>query len=239
MLGPHDDLVVGVRAVVDDGWRVQFGVGAQDALLELGERGAGVDAQLVGEQPAGVGVDGECLGLPAAAVQRQHEQFAQPFAQRVGGGQRRQLGDHLGVVADLQVEFEAGLDEGEPPLVQAGALGVGVRAGEAGERFAVPQGQRGVEEFAGPAAVARGLGLLRLGGELLGVVVVEVERAVVRRADRVAAGLADQHVGVLAERLAQPGGVGAQGGERGVWRFVTPQCVDQLRGGGGASAAQQ
>ena len=78
-------------------------VGLQDALLELGEFGARVDAEFVGEQPAGVGVDGQRLGLPSAAVEGEHQQFAQPLAQRVGGGQRGQFGDGLGVAADLQV----------------------------------------------------------------------------------------------------------------------------------------
>lgn len=194
----------GVRVEADDDGCVQLRVGPEDPLLELGERGAGFDTQFLVEQPAGVGVDGERLGLPAAAVQREHEEFAQPLAERVSGGEGGQLGDRLGVAPDLQVEFEAGLQQGQPPLVEAGALGVGVRTGEAGQRFAVPLCERGVEEFAGPAAVTCGLGLLGLGRVLLGMVVVEVQRAAVHRPDRVAAGLADQGGGVIAERLAEP-----------------------------------
>ena len=131
------------------------------------EFGARVDAQLLGEQPAGVGVHGERLGLPAAAVQRQHQQLAQPLAQRVRGGQRGQLGDGLGVAAQLQVEVEPGLEELEPPLLQPGALGLGVRPGHAGQRLAVPQAQRLLISVAGLAAVPGGARLLRLGGQLL------------------------------------------------------------------------
>ena len=163
-------------AVVGGGGQV--GVGLQDALLQLGELGARVHAELVGEQPPGVGVHRERLGLPSAAVQRQHQQLAQPLAQRVRGGQRGQLGDRLRVAADLQIEVEPGLDEEQVPLLQPGALGLRVRAGQSGQRFAVPQVQRLDDQLAGPAPVAGVLCLLGLGGQLLGQLGVEGADAV-------------------------------------------------------------
>ncbi len=108
----------------------QLLVRPQDPLLELGQFGAGVDAQFLGEQPARVGVHRECLRLPAAAVEGDHQQFAQALAQRLRGGERGQLGNRLRVAAELQVEVEPGLGELEAPLLQAGALVLGVRAGE-------------------------------------------------------------------------------------------------------------
>ena len=146
----------------------EAGVGLQDALLELAQAGARVHAEFVGEQAAGVGVDGEGLRLPAAAVQGQHQQLAQPLAQRVGGGEGGQLGDGLRVAALLQVHVEAGFQELEPPLLQPDALGLGVRARHPGQRLAVPQGQRPAQDLARVAQVAGAAGLLRLGGELLG-----------------------------------------------------------------------
>ncbi len=157
----------------------------------------------------------------------------------MGGGQGGQFGDGFGVAAQFQLQFEPGLQEGQAPLLQPGALGLDVRAREAGQRFAVPQGQRGVQQRPGAAAVPGGARLLRLRRVLFGVVVVEVEGVAVRRPDRIAAGLADQRIGVRAERLADPGGVGAQRGQRGVRRLVAPQGVDQFGRGGGVPAAQQ
>ncbi len=212
----------------------QFLVGAQDALLELGQFGARVDAQLLREEPAGVRVHREGLGLPAAAVQRHHQQLAQPLAQRVRGGERGQLGDGLRVTADLQVQVEPRLGELEPPLLQPGPLVVRVRAGHGGQRLAVPQAQHLVDQGARLAAVAGRAGLLRLRRQILR------QRQVERRAvgpDRVAAGFA--HQGVLAQDLAQPGGVRPDRGQRLRGRFLAPERVDQLARGGRPALAQQ
>ena len=57
--------------------------------------------------------------------------------------------------------------------------------------------------------------------------------------DGVAARLADQRRRVRAEGLAEPGGVGAERGERRVRRVVAPQAVHQLGCGRRAPAAQQ
>src|SRR5207237_10322806 len=59
------------------------GVVREDRLLELPERLAGLDPQLVDERAARSLVDGERLGLPARAVQRQHELGAQTLAEGV------------------------------------------------------------------------------------------------------------------------------------------------------------
>ncbi|GAA3097708.1 hypothetical protein GCM10020254_48840 [Streptomyces goshikiensis] len=213
----------------------EFGVGAQDALLEGGELGAGVDAEFLGEEPAGVGVDGEGLGLAAAAVEGEHQQLAQPLAQRVGGGQRGELGDGLGVVADLQVEVQAGLQQLDAPFGEPGPLGLGVRAGDSGEGFAVPEVQGAGEEGTGEGAVPGGAGLLGVGGQGAGD--AEVEGLHVAQPDGVPAGLADEQPGV--EDLAQPGRVGADGGEGLLGRVLAPDRVDELGRGGGPAAPEQ
>ncbi len=212
----------------------QLLVGPQDALLEPAQLGARVDAQLLREEPAGVRVHREGLRLPAAAVQRHHQQLAQPLPQRVRGGQRGQLGDGLRVAADLQVEIEPGLGELEPPFLQPGPLVVRVRPRHRRQRLAVPQAQHLVDQRARLAAVPGDAGLLRLGGQVLGQ--RQVERAP-PDADRVAAGLA--HQGVLAQRLAQPGGVRTDRGQRLRGRVLAPERVDQLVRGGRPPLAQQ
>ncbi len=171
--------------------------------MQGGEGGGGVDAEFVGEEAAGVGEDGECFGLSAAAVEGEHEEFAQPFAQGVCGGEGGEFQDGFGVVAEVEVEFQARLQEGEVPFLQAGALVVGVGAGEVGQGFAVPQGEGGVQEVAGGVVVSGGAGVLGFGRVPLRVGEVEVERPAAQGAQRVAAGLGDQEVRVRPECFAQ------------------------------------
>jgi hypothetical protein len=45
----------------------------EDAVFQMGELGARFNAQLVHETASGLLVGAESVGLPATAVQRQHE----------------------------------------------------------------------------------------------------------------------------------------------------------------------
>ncbi len=215
----------------------QGGVRSQDGLVQLGQFRSRIDAQLLPEQPAGVRVDRERLGLPPAAVEREHQLAAQPLPQRVRGRQRGQLRDRLRVAAGLQVHLQPGLQQPQPPLLQTVPLGLGVGAGHPRQRFALPEAQGGVQQRPGPVAVAAVPGLV--GPARVVLREREVEHAV-SDPDRVAAGLAEQRrPGLGAEGLPQPGGVGAQRREGGVGRLLAPQRVHQLGGGGGAPPAQQ
>ncbi len=162
----------------------QGGVGAQDPLLEVAQRGARVDAEFLGQQAAGVGVHRERLGLASAAVERQHQQLAQAFAERVGRRQRGQFGDRLGVAALLQVHVEAGFEELEAPFLQADPLGLRVRAGHARQYLAVPEGERAAQHLARLAQVPGAARLLRLCRQVLGD--RQVQRPVGQPAHRVA-----------------------------------------------------
>lgn len=181
MRGPHGD---GRRRRCGLFGAGEFGVRVQDALLEGGEFGPRVDPEFLGEEAAGVGVDGEGLGLAAAAVQGQHQQFAQPLLEGVGCGEGGEFGDGLGVVADLQVEVEAGLQQLEAPFGEPGPLGVGVRAGDSGQGFAVPEVQGAGEQRTGQGAVPGGAGRFGVGGEAAGD--AEVQGLLVAQPDRVA-----------------------------------------------------
>ena len=64
---------------------------AENRPLELAERRAWLDAELVGERPARVPVGGECILLAAGAVEREHELLAQPLAVGLGGDQLAEL----------------------------------------------------------------------------------------------------------------------------------------------------
>ena len=70
---------------------------AQDRLLELLERRARLQAELLHEPRSGRPVDLERLGLAPAAVERQHAQRVKTLAQRVLSGQSLELADELGL----------------------------------------------------------------------------------------------------------------------------------------------
>ncbi|MBB3731617.1 hypothetical protein FHR33_007477 [Nonomuraea dietziae] len=177
----------------------------QDAQVQLRQLWRGVDAQLVAQERAQVGVDGQRLGLPSRPVQGEHEQGAQPFAQRVGSHQRAQLGHRLGVQARLEVGLDGAFQHRQAALLQPGALRGGVAALEPRQRLAAPQRQR----LARPARRQR-LELLRVGGD---------------PAQRVS--VTDQGDRSRREHGPQPGGVGAQHVERGAGRVVLPQRVEE------------
>ena len=56
---------------------------------------------------------GQCVCLAAGLVQRQHEQTAQPLAQRMLGDEIPQLRDQVGVIAGRQVKLDALLEHAD------------------------------------------------------------------------------------------------------------------------------
>jgi hypothetical protein len=119
------------------------GILREDRPFELAQPVARLDAQLLDELPAGVLVDLQRVGLPVAAVQREHELRAQALAVRVGGDQRLQLADDLRVPAELELRLDELLERGHAQVVQARdlALREGL-VGEVVERAAAPEGER-------------------------------------------------------------------------------------------------
>ncbi len=129
--------------------QVEGGVGAEDALVQVLQGGARVDAQL-GRQGGACPVVGlQRLGLSAGPVQRQHEQSAQPLPQGVGAGQGDQFGDHLAVPSEVDVGVQPGLQYRHPLLGQPVPLGLGQRAGDTGECRSLPAVERGVQQLRG------------------------------------------------------------------------------------------
>ena len=133
---------VGVAGTGLGRWRSERRVLIQDRAVELLQRRAGVDPELLEEPLAGVGVDGERLGLPARAVEREHQLAVEALAERVCPRQRLQLGDERVVAAAAEVGVDPVLRAGEPELVEAGDLGLRERlVEEVRECRAAPEGQ--------------------------------------------------------------------------------------------------
>ena len=102
-----------------------------------------LDPDLLHQRAPRVAVGLQRLGLPPAAIQREHPLRVQPLAQRLLGHQRLELADHLAVPPGRQVTVDGQLDRGQAQLLQAADLRGGERlVGDVGQRRAAPQRQR-------------------------------------------------------------------------------------------------
>src|SRR5262249_14388759 len=87
-------------------------------------------------------------GLPAGAVEREHELPAEAFSQRVFRHERLQLSDEIGVTSEGQVGFEALLEHRELQLLEASDLSLRKRlVCDVREGRPPPEGGRRPEEF--------------------------------------------------------------------------------------------
>ena len=137
--------------------RSSAGILREDRRLHLPQRRARARAQLLGEhgpRPAG---GGERVGLPAGAVQGQQEQPPPVLPQRLLRHPPLEVGQHLGMAAELQAGLQQPGERTGPHLQQPAPLGLG----EGGVRpvgvgVAVPQRQRRGEVALGLSEVARG-----------------------------------------------------------------------------------
>ena len=116
---------------------------SQDRLLELSERTPGLDPQLVDECVPAVSVRRERLGLPARAVEREHQLLARPLSERMLGDEGLELTDELAVPPGGEVCVDPLLEAAQVELVQSGDLALGeVRIGELGQGRPAPELER-------------------------------------------------------------------------------------------------
>ena len=182
------------------------GVLGEDGLLDLLQRGPGIDAELIGQHRAGALVRPQRVGLTSRPVQRGHELGPEALAQRILLHPRFELTDQLRVPAELQIGIDAVLDRRGARLLEPGdhRAGEGV-VREVDERVAAPQGERVPEHVRrrlGVARVQRGASFCREPVEAS-----RVER-VPRQVERVAPAACRDSF--LAERTSQPRDVDLQ-----------------------------
>ena len=185
---------------------------AHDRRLQLAQRCAGLEPELLDEQLAPSAIDVERLGLTAGSVEREHQQAAGAFAQRLAGHQLLQICQRLYVSAALQPAIGELLARHEHQLLQAGDLRPQrPLVGEVGQHRAAPERQRLGE-----------LGLLRpTARERLEATRVHLPRGRIARAR-----LADDRR--LTERTAQATDVDLDRVARRGRRRRAPDLVDQL-----------
>ncbi len=224
-------------------------------LLQLGPR---PDPQFGEEQLPDAAEHRQRVRLPTGLVQRPHQQSVGPLVQRVLGSERGQLRDAPRVAAEREVQADPLLQQGQPQLLQALPVPLRERPGDPGQRLALPELQRLVEQVAGAQGIGPG-GPLRLGGQRLGLLRVHRELgqdepvAVPHRHQGAARGLlAALPTGLLAglpagvplpgdhgvQDLPPPPRVRPHGGHRRPRRLLAPQRRDQIRGAGRVAGPQ-
>ena len=115
----------------------------EDRPLQLLERRARLDPELVDEGPARILVGVQGLRLPTRPVQRRHQTSPQALAERVLGDQCLELPDQLVVAPECEVGVDPELDCCQPDLLEPGDGRLGeALVGEVRERRAPPQRQR-------------------------------------------------------------------------------------------------
>ncbi len=122
---------------------IQRGILPKDRPLQLLERRARLDPELVDEGPARILVGVQGLRLPTRPVQRGHQTPPQALAERVLGDERLELSDQLVVAPECEVGVDPELHRCQPDLLEPGDRRLGeALVGEVRERRASPQRQR-------------------------------------------------------------------------------------------------
>ena len=199
----------------------QLGVVLEDRLLEPPQLTAGLDPQLLDQQPAPLAHHLERLRLPAAAIQRQHQVRPQPLSQGMLGHQRPQLADQVSVAPAGELGAHPLLDRLDAQLLEAVDLAlcelVEAMVGQRGptpepeSRFKVGSRRRRV---LGARSREQVLEAMRVDG-------VGLHR------ERIAGGAAVDRGGVT-EPVAQAGHLLLQGLHTVARRVARPHGIDQL-----------
>ena len=139
---PSDEDPTGLGRGRDVRDEIERSVLPEDRLLELAQRTAGLECEILTEPSASVLVRGERLGLAPRPVESEHQLSAQPLAERMLCGKPFQLPDQIGVTAELQIGFDPGFERRQAQLLQATDLGPGKRrVPEVSKRRAPPERQ--------------------------------------------------------------------------------------------------
>ena len=119
---------------------IQRPVLRQDRPLEHAQRGSRFDPELLDEGLAGRSVDGQCVGLPARSIKREHQLLPEPLAEGMGGDELLQLTDELRVAAERELGVDPSFDRRQPNLLEPLDRGPGERlVREIGERATAPK----------------------------------------------------------------------------------------------------
>ncbi len=211
----------------------------QNLLVSAPQPLAGVDTQLLVEQPPGAVEPLQRVGLPPRMEQRAHQPGDQAFPQGVVDGGGVEDGRGLFVLAERAVRPPQRLDGRQPALLQRMCGGRERRAGDrAGQRGPAPQPQRLAQQ-------RYGVGRCRLGAcqrhQLTEPVGVD---QLLRQPQQIGRAMGGQLDAVrlrtaLGERGAQPRDMPLDDRTGVFGRLLLPQGVDQLLQWDGGVGLQQ
>jgi hypothetical protein len=122
--------------------RRQIRVLPEDGRLELLQRLARLEAELVGELLPGLAIRLERLRLTPAPVEGEHELEPEPLPHRMAGHECLELRHQLGVAPEREVGLDTKLDRAESHLLQPRDLGLSeLLVGQVPERRPSPEGE--------------------------------------------------------------------------------------------------
>ena len=123
--------------------------------LELLQRAAGLETELRDHRPPRVLIGRQRIGLPARAVEREHQLLAEAFAERILGDEALQLRDGGRVTSEREVGLDPVLDRAQPELLEPPDLALSeVLVRELGQCRPPPQAERLTKEIVRPRRVA-------------------------------------------------------------------------------------
>ncbi len=199
----------------------------QDRRLEVPQRSARIETELLTQQRAGVGEHAQRVGLAISPVQGEGQPGGQALAQGMVRRELLQLADEMAVTAEREVGVDALLQDGQPALLECRRLGeVDALVHELDERRTAPQRQRVGQRLPGRRRRSRLELAVALGGELLEPVDVD---GVAGQVEAVAGVVVEQRRPTV-ECSAQAGDVALQRPGRRPRRTVAPDRLDERAG---------
>src|SRR5438034_8234476 len=116
---------------------------AQDRALELLQRSARLEPELVAQQLARVAVDRQRIRLPPRAVESQHQLTAYALLQRVCGAECLELRDQLDVTAEREIRVDPLHQRRKPQLFEPADLRLReLEQRQVGKRGTAPERKR-------------------------------------------------------------------------------------------------
>ncbi len=196
----------------------------QDRLLEALQLLAGLEAELLVEDPACASVRGERIGLAFRPIQGEHQLPPQPFAVRVLADQAFQLIDQRGILAERKVGLNSILERRQPKILQTlGLQSQGPFVAHPCEGMAPPELQGLAQARRRSTTRSAFERLVSLSREPFETVRVH---AVVPDVERVARGAARDR-GIGTQHGAELGDVGADRRQGAFGRLSMPELVGE------------
>jgi hypothetical protein len=134
---------------------LQVGVVLEHPPLELLQLEPGLDAELLAQCLARAAVELERVGLPARAVEREHQLRPWPLPEGLLRDQLFELRDEARVAAQREVCVDALLERREPLVLEPCAGVTRERLRELGQRWTAPERERLAEPLRSRLRVAR------------------------------------------------------------------------------------